>query len=264
MYKVFHVWDQAATASVIAKWQKKKGYDVLVIKNKKHDKLNQTGYYGGKIINNKIIFVLTCLFQARKFDIIHLHDAWFMVHLLKIFLPKKKIIMHYHGTMVRKGMKEWRRKYWERYVDKILVSTTDLLDIKYSKDPIFIPNPVDTELFYSTCRKNNGKCLIVLKKDQSISKTEAILLDHGINVELQSTDPVAYEKFPKILKDYEYYCDIPIINGTIIKANSVVGLQAMSMGLKTIQHDFTIRNELPPNHRPEYVVDLLEEIYNVL
>ena len=259
--KVLHIWDQSATASVISKWQKKKGYTTMVIKNKKHDKSNQTGYYGGKIVSNKILIVLSCLYHSAKYDIIHLHDSWFMVLLIKFFMPHKKICMHYHGSMIRNSMKESRRKIWEKYVDVILVSTPDLLKFKYAKSPIYIPNPVDTELFYFSCRKNNGKCIIVLKKNQTRSGTFRLLLRHGINVQLHSVDQVPYEEFPDVLKNFEYCCDIPMANGTIIKANSVVGLQAMSMGLKTIQWDFKIKNELPSIHNPEYTVDLLEKIY---
>ena len=73
-----------------------------------------------------------------------------------------------------------------------------------------------------------------------------------------------YKDFPEKLAQYEYYADIPIIDDMIIPANSMCGLQAMAMGIKTIQHDFTISDRLPEQHYPENVVKQLDKIYSSL
>jgi len=243
--KILHVWNQAGTASIIAKWQRKIGHEVIVIQNSKHDKIKCTYYYRDMTRNSKIKFVLKCIRLAKHYDIIHLHDAWFVVLPIRILYPKKKIIMHYHGSLVRLGMKETRRKIWERFVDKIIVSTPDLLEFRYKSPPVYVPNPVDTELFHSRAKKNNGKCVISLKKDQSINVVDSLLYDHGIDVGLDEVKGIEYEKFPEKLKEYEFYADIPMSNGKIIQANSMCGLQAMSMGIKVISYDFKITDKLP-------------------
>jgi len=268
--RILHVWDQAATASVIAKWQKKVfDHHTVVIKNAKHDHLKMTSYYGGIIINNKYRFVLQAVLLARKFDIIHLHDAWFMVVPLKILYPKKKIIMHYHGSLVRYEMKgkKWRLK-WERLCDGIIVATTELLEFEYAKQPHYIPNPVDTDLFKPVQKRSNlNNALISLKKGQSSSRTLSNLLYHNISVRLdhiKKEEQVYYESFPKRLALYEYYVDIPEVNGKIIHANSVCGLQAMAMNLKVVNWDYTISESLPEFHRPENVVREIGKIYSYI
>jgi len=266
--RILHVWDQASTASVIAKWQRKVfNHSTAVIKNAKHDKLKSTAYYGGFIVRSKPMFVIKAVLLSRKFDIIHLHDAWFMVVPLKILYPKKKIIMHYHGSMVRDELKgKNMRLKWERLVDAIIVATPDLLDHDYSKHPYYIPNPVDMELFMQKTRPENNRALISLKKNQSSSRTLASLLNNNISVRLEplkKEEQIDYEQFPGKLAQYEYYADLPIVNGKMIKANSVCGLQAMSMGLKVISWDYTISDSLPDYHRPENVVKEIEKIYSI-
>ncbi len=263
--RVLHVWDQASTASVIAKWQRRIGHGTAVIKNAKHDKQKDTSHYGGFIIKNKYLFVVKALILAKKFDIIHLHDAWFMVVPLRILYPKKIIIMHYHGSMVRAELKgkNFRLKN-EKFVDGIIVATPDLLSFDYSKQPYYIPNPVDVELFKPITALPNGKALISLKKNQSSSRTLMELQKYGFNVKLETiprelrTD---YANFPTRLMMYEYYVDLPFVNGEMIHANSVTGLQAMSMGLKVINWDYSVSYELPDYHHPEHVVKEIDKIY---
>jgi len=264
--KILHVWDQSSTASVIAKYQRNLGHATAVIKNAKHDKLKSTSYYGGFIVPNKYLFVIKAILFARKFDIIHLHDAWFMVVPLRLLYPKKKIIMHYHGSMVRAELKgkSFRLKN-ERFVDDIIVATPDLLSHDYSKQPYYIPNPVDVELFKPYGKVKNNTGLISLKKNQSSSRTLSDLLKHGFNIRLDTipkNEQVEYKFFPSRLAMYEYYVDLPVINGVMIHANSMAGLQAMAMGIKTISWDYSVRDSLPIYHQPENVVREIQKVYD--
>lgn len=265
--KILHIWDQASTASVIARYQRKLGHDALVIKNAKHDKLNDTSYYGGKIVSNKYVFVLKSILTAKDYDIIHLHDAWFMVVPLKILYPKKKIIMHYHGSMVRAELKgKSMRLKWEKLVDKIIVATPDLLEHDYSKQPYYIPNPVDTTLFKPYTPVENNIGLIGLKKNQSSSRTLTELQKHGFNIKLETIkrdERVEYKFMPTRLAMYEYYVDLPMIDGKMIHANSMTGLQAMAMGLKVISWDYKVTNSLPFYHEPENVVKEIMKVYDL-
>jgi len=264
--KILHVWDQASTASVIAKWQRRLGHSTAVIKNSKHDKNKETEYYGGFIIKSKIMFVLKSIFLARKFDIIHLHDAWFMVIPVKLLYPKKKIIMHYHGSMIRAKMKETRRKIWEKYIDQIIVSTPDLLEFEYSKQPYYIPNPVDTELFKPIIRPHNYRGLISLKDGQTVKRIEMGLENNGFDIEVLTIprkNRVTYEKFHEKLSNFEFYIDHPFIKGKMIRHHSACGLQALALGLKVINWDFDVIVGLPDFHRPENVVKEIEKIYEI-
>ena len=266
--KILHVWDQASTASVIAKWQRKLGHSTVVITNKKHDKIHTTSYYGGFIIKNKYYFILKALQLAKKFDIIHLHDAWFLVHALRVLYPRKKIVMHYHGSLVRANIKpKWFRLDWEKLTNAIILATPDLIEYEYSKQPYYIPNPIDTELFKPIQIVENSKTLIALKHSQSKSRTLCDLIKNGFNVTLDCIDRderIYFEDFVEKLKQYEYYADLPVINGKMIHANSVSGLQAMAMGIKTISWDYSVSDTLPEYHKPERVVKEIQKIYQSL
>jgi len=265
--RILHVWDQAGTASVIAREQRKLGHHSLVIKNSKHDFVEITKYYGGMLVKNKYHFVIKSIFLARKFDIIHLHDAWFMVVPLRILYPQKKIIMHYHGSLVRNEMKgEKMRLGWEKLVNAIIVATPDLLEFEYSSQPYYIPNPVDTILFHKRSIPHNNKCFSSMKKGTDKNQIFYMLSRFDFEVDLQQNknryvDSIKYKNFNKKLEQYEYYADLPVINGKLIHANSVCGLQAMSMGLKVVNWDYTISDSLPEYHRPENVVKEIEKIY---
>lgn len=260
--RILHIWNQAGVSSIISKWQ---GDNSHVIIQAKHDTFNQGEFYDNEIIQGgRIHFVLAALKKCSSFDIIHLHDAWFMIPLIKMKHPKKKIIMHYHGSMIRRGMKESRRLIWEKMVDQILLSTPDLLSYNYNSKPIYIPNPVDTDHFHITNRKNNGNCLFFPKLGQSKYETIRLLMEYGIDVNLVTPTKVDYKNLPELMKSFEFVCDVSIVNCKLIPANSMMGLQGMSMGIKTIQPDFTIKDTLPVNHTPEFTVKLLSEIYDGL
>lgn len=263
--RILHIWDQAGTASIIAKYQRKLGHHSIVIKNSKHDASGVTRYYGGILVGNKYLFVIKSFLLASRYDVIHLHDAWFMVPLLSLY-PNKKIIMHYHGSLVRTGIKDKWRKKWEKLCHVILVSTPDLLEYHYEKTPTYVPNPIDTELFHK--RKTGSGVFASLKFGTEPEQVEYLLKQNGMNLNVdyqvikkKGITQIPYKDFADKLSQYEYYVDIPIVNGKIIHANSTTGLQAMSVGLRVVNFDYSISDSLPDKHRPENVVQEIMKLY---
>jgi len=116
----------------------------LVVHRKAFDRFGVTTY--GELWGcGAKMFALRCLLLARKFDILHVHSFDKIVPFLKLFYPRKPIILHYHGTDIR-GKWLQKMKYWSK-ADIVLCSTPDLLDNKISKLASYQPNPVDTDLF---------------------------------------------------------------------------------------------------------------------
>jgi len=260
---ILHIWDQAGVASVIAKWQCRIGHNAHVIKNIKHDKMKITSYYNGILVKNKYVFVFKSILLARKYDIIHLHDAWFMVNFIKMLFPEKKMVMHYHGSLVRMTPFQKRAK-WERLVDAIILATPDLLEYKYAKTPTYVPNPIDTELFSPREIPKNGLGFTSLKWDQTEQSVRNFLvgLPYAINLEIRPQKKyIEYSLLPAFLSGYEYYVDYPTYNGTVIKANSCLGLQCMALGLKVISYNGVISSTLDPVHSPNIAVSAIEKIY---
>lgn len=89
-------------------------------------------------------------------------------------LGRHPLIGHAHGTDVRVSIKHFA---WKRIVkqdlkkcDKILVSTPDILDTTkgYREDAEYLPNPVDTDLFYpKPIKAHEGKLRVLIASDSN-------------------------------------------------------------------------------------------------
>jgi len=262
--KILHIWNQAGTASIISKELNKRGIYSAVIQDKKHDTLGISKYYND-VTYTKIPFLLHALTASRLYDIIHLHDAYFMILPLKIIYPKKKIIIHYHGSLVRDNTLGNKRLILEKYVDKIILSTPDLLPFTYNSKPELILDMIDETLFKPRPRPMNGRALSCLKHTQTDHALRNRIINQGFTFHLETQGRnkrlIPYKDFPNYLNKFEFYIDMPIINNKIIYANSCTGLQAMSLGLKVISNDGSIKSSLPDKHKPEFVMERLIEIY---
>jgi len=141
--KILHVWNQAGVASILAKYQNKLGCEAHVIKRVGYDKYGIEKYYGTNEVNCSPRNFYSYLKKiTRAYDIIHLHSQ---VKALP-FLPKKRVVLHFHGTELRQ-MSLLNKMVLKCFSpQKILVSTPDLLCLQPKAE--YLPNPVDTELFF--------------------------------------------------------------------------------------------------------------------
>ena len=95
--KILHVWDIGGDSYLLAKYQRKLGHDTSVIKRAGNDLYGLVKFYGGVEQKTKFWvgeFYLYALLKARNYDIIHVHFIYKLVPLLRLFYPKKKIILH--------------------------------------------------------------------------------------------------------------------------------------------------------------------------
>jgi glycosyltransferase involved in cell wall biosynthesis len=91
-------------------------------------------------------------------------------------LGKRPLVGHAHGTDVRKNLDHfvWRRivKHNLKKCDRIIVSTPDILETaqKYREDAEYIPNPVDSTLFYpKPASEKNKKLKVLIASDSNWS-----------------------------------------------------------------------------------------------
>jgi len=218
-------------------------------------------------------YILRNLWIARRYHIIHVHSFDWIVPLLKMLYPTKPVLLHYHGTDIRGKWRD-RKKFW-RWADVILVSTEDLL--KYAPDrAIYLPNPVDTELFSLLNLRRKSKALLMVKHGRSHMwrfiqpLAEKVSNETGIPYELWFCDkhPVPYIKMPFLLNKYEYFYDFPhghTERDKILPVRSLTGLQALACGLKVINWEGKIIHPpLPPQHHPTTVCNQIYKIYREL
>jgi glycosyltransferase involved in cell wall biosynthesis len=257
--RVLHIWNTAGVASVIAKYMDRiLGTESLVVHRKAFDRYGVTTY--GELWDcGAKVFALRCLLLARRFDIIHVHSLDKLVPFLKILYPGKPVILHYHGNDIRN---KWslKRKYWSK-ADAILYSTPDLLNHETPKLAVYLPNPVDTDLFHKfpdTFRKS--RTALAFKYHLDIDKANSYAKKYGLSIEFLERN-IPHNKMPEILNKYEYYID-----QTQIPSLSKTALEALACGLKVIRWDGEIIEGLPEEHKPENVVislvKLIKELTN--
>jgi glycosyltransferase involved in cell wall biosynthesis len=247
--------EHSGVASVLAKFTERL-FNVrsLVVHRKAFDPYGVTTY--GELWDcSAERFVLRCLLLAKKFDILHIHSLDKLVPILKLLYPKKPIVLHYHGSEIRK---KWslRVKYWSK-ADAILYSTPDLLEQDTPKRANYLPNPVDTDLFYeqpNVYRK--PKTAIVFQYLVEKDKVEKYAQALGVSlVFLERRIP--HSMMPETLNRYEYYVD-----RTQIPSLSKTALEALACGLKVVRWDGVVLQGLPEEHKPENVVRTLVSVYD--
>ena len=119
------------------------------------------------------------IFRLRG-DVYHVNYLLQDCHIASRF-GKRPLIGHAHGSDLRAGLKHF---LWKRMVrhnlkncNKVLVSTPDILELarQYSEDAEYLPNPVDTQLFYpKPMPDRNGKLkvLIASNSDWNVKGTD--------------------------------------------------------------------------------------------
>ena len=266
MTKIIHFWDQAGVSCVIAKHQRRLGHKVEVIKRAGFDPFGIIDFYGETTIKTLLGrgFLKFAIKKAKDFDVIHIHDLIKLVPQMRSQFNDKTIILHYHGNFTKDIIPE-NRKDAESCADTVLVSTPDLL--KYV-DATYLENPVDIDHFSSREINQNNQAVSLMTKAETKEAVENQLTSHGYSLNLnaipRNLKPVPYSSMPEFLEKFEYLVDIKFYQGKVIQAFSLLGLQALSLGLKVINYEYKITQGLPKEHYPENVLKKLMKIYHQL
>jgi len=263
--KVLHVGNVAGVACVIAKFMDRMfGTESLVATRKVFDKYGLTTYGETWDCGSKV-FTAKCLWLARKFDIVHVHDFDKLVPLLKLFYRSKPVVLHYHGSRIRGRWKE-RKKYWNK-ADVLLYSVKDVESENMPETAIWMPNPVDTSMFHPVpeCLKKPNSALTFSHNADDLALKLAVEKDLHLTINQRG---VPYSEMPNLLSRFQYYIEVKRDReGRVLgKGNSVsmIALQALACGLKVVKWDGKIMEKLPDIHKPENVVSKLVKIYNHL
>ena len=193
-------------------------------------------------------------------------------------LGKKPLIGHAHGSDLRASLNHtvWGRivRHNLKHCDKILVSTPDILGIakRYREDAEYLPNPVDTELFYpKPASQHDGKKRVLIASDSNWSvkgtdiaikalskirdevdvsivqhgrdfeKTKALSSSLGLSLRVLAKSP--HEK----LNEYYWDADV-VIDRFRLGSLGVVSLEAIACGRPVVTYvssDFQEYNDFP-------------------
>ena len=263
--KILHIWDIGGDSYLLAKYQNKIGHQSKVIKRAGFNPYGIVQFYGG--IEQKTIFFvgefyLNALLKSRNFDILHVHSIFKLVPILRRFYPKKKIILHYHGSDCRMTPPSKRLKA-EQASDVVLLSTPDLK--KFVPDGQYVPNPIDTEHFRHQT-PTSSKNFTILVRENKLEKLKNFLSTSNYNLDFDviysGQSPIPYADMPNLFSKYGTYIDLKFsFDGKIIPAMSNTGRQALARGLTVLNYEMKLIDKFPNQFEPDNVVDVIEKIY---
>ncbi|MEM2621222.1 MAG: hypothetical protein QXN22_08190 [Thermofilaceae archaeon] len=259
--RILHIWNTAGVASIIAKYMDRLfGTKSLVIHRAAFDPYGFTTY--GELWNcGAKSFALRSLLKARNFDIIHVHYFDKIVPYLKLLYPDKPIILHYWGDDIRGKWRE-KQKYWEK-ADAVLYAAPDLLGEGAPKHAIYVPCPVDTEIFYPRPVKPKPNSAFHFSYNADDLATD-YAKRYGLELTIydrKKHGPIPHLKLPEILCQYEYYIDVKRSCGRLIHGIGKTGREALACGLKVITWEGKIIEGLPRENYPEEVASRVFAIY---
>ena len=198
-------------------------------------------------------------------DVYHVHYLLQDCYLTLKF-GKRPVIGHAHGTDLRSSLKH---KIWGRIVrynlercKKILVSTPDLLSVtrEYREDAEYIPNPVDTSVYYPKPHSSRGeklKVLVAARCDWKAKGTDKVIRalsriknefevyiiqygkDFNKTLKLASSLGLRLNVLPKVPHNRinEYYWSADIVIGSIgAGVLGMVALEAIACGRPVITY----------------------------
>ncbi|HEV8405031.1 MAG TPA: hypothetical protein VGQ13_03900 [Nitrososphaera sp.] len=260
------MWDVAGVGSILTKFMNRSHPESYchLVQMRSSDPFGLTT--NGEVWDlSPFIFAAKVLMLARRFDIIHVHAHDGIIDKLRLLYPRKIIIIHYHGTDIRHRWKDPEKLDVMKRVNGVIVSTRDLLD-GAPPNTVYLPNPVDTDLFYPRGNPAKGKALHFSYN----ADKQAAEVCEKMNLELvihdRSKNPVSHNMMPELLSKYEYYVDIKrkCPDDPILEQMSMTGLEALACGSKVVTWKGDIITNLPEEHRPENAANSLWTIYKNL
>lgn len=258
--RVLHIWNTAGVGSVIAKFQARLlGWRTTVLDRRSTDLFGKS-YYGVSVPDGTLLFYLATAVGVTTYDFIHVHDLDKIVPVIKKVFPNKPILLHYHGSVIRNKWNQ-RKKFWSR-ADAVIVATEDLLE-GAPECAVYLPNPVDTQLFRPMPRlRRRGWALYMYSEDPKLKtglgRALSIARNWGLKLVVwhRRVKPIPHLAMPWFLNHFEYFID-----HAWVPALSKNALEALACGLKVVRWDGRVIEGLPLMHRPENVIKKLVHIY---
>jgi glycosyltransferase involved in cell wall biosynthesis len=218
-------------------------------------------------------FGLTFKIMRAKANVYHAHYLLQDCYIASR-LGKKPLIGHAHGSDLRVSLNHsvWGRivRHNLKHCRKIFVSTPDVLDIakRYREDAEYLPNPIDTELFYPKppTQKNEKKQVLIASDSnwnvkgtdtaiKALSKikneVDVSIIQHGkdfakttalaasLGLSLKVLPRVPHEK----LNEYYWNADV-VVDRFALGSLGMVSLEAIACGRPVLVY---ASSEFPEN-----------------
>ena len=265
--RILHIWNTAGIGGYLARYMDSlfPSLESHCIMRVKYDSFELMAK--GKVYTcNWFKWFLMCLIIPYKYHIIHVHGYDRILPFLKILYPRKKILLHYHGTEIR-GNWATKKRFLYRLADKIIVSTPDLLKgapqrVEYLPNPIHydrideLKAPVKIDKAFHVDRYATH---IAMEYARELGK-EMVVLD-------RENHWLTHKRFLTELTKYAYYIDVKRPNpartreSKIAEALSLTALEASYAGVIVINWRGELIKDFPEHHKKEEVCQALYRIY---
>lgn len=263
--KVLHVWNVAGVASILATYLRRRGIYANVITRHGFDPYGFSEAYPDVTTTYSVRarrFYTMVVQQASDYDIIHIHTLDEMAPLVKL-CRWKPVVLHYHGSDIRSQGASLKKRVFQWFTNRILVSTPDLLEDIPSAT--YLPNPVDTNLFYPqpTQPLHNSAVFFLKYPDGEAELTyiQDFAAKQGLHLQTYSRvggDHVSHNDMPSLYAAHEYF-----LGRVKLPSLSRMALEALACGIKVWKDDILLTT-LPQEHQPDHVIDQLLSIYDNL
>lgn len=266
--KILHVFDCAASACLIAREQRKAGYESKVTSYALMDPFGFLSYYGEDMQEKSSLQWVEDVMnrQVPKYDIIHIHFVWQLIPHIRRMYPDKKIIMHFQGSDARQFPNDKERLEAQDMADAVMYSIGDIKHL-VRKDAKRFYAPIDSELFKP--RELGDKKLLILTQPQQIDKDKCLdFIDSHDFGEVQIMDRtkqrIEYFMMPSFLSQFGTYIDIRYQDGKVIDDWSSTAEQCLNMGMEVIDWNGKVNKNLPSIYKSENIMSQIEDVYESL
>src|SRR5919197_2608652 len=105
--KILHIWDQAGVACVLAKYHRRIGHEVRILKRAGYDPFGISQFYNEPLLDmDGKAFLKYAIKEAGSCDVVHVHTLYKIIPDLRKKYRDKKLVLHYHGSEARNRQNE--------------------------------------------------------------------------------------------------------------------------------------------------------------
>lgn len=259
--KILHVNNIAGVASLLIQGLREKGFDADLIMRRSHP----FGFPHEAVLKSSAPeFLFRMLKLCRSYDIVHTHAlsyrVFFNLDIFGLKTLKQKVVVHLHGTEIRKSHNRLSTKAALQICDLVLVGTPDLLS--YYPEAVWLPTPIDPIFRPLQNRGRLGKALY-FRKWYEPEKEEIVRMqceEMGLELTVPQK-PISHSGMHAFLNQFEVLFDrftIPSLSKT--------ALEALACGCKVIGWDGPVANpkEILRHHGLQSVTERLTRLYEIL
>ena len=257
MVRILHVLNTGGIASLISKFSDRTGVTKSRVINRKA--LDPAGIttFGEVYADGRYRFALRTVMAATHADLVHVHSWQNSVPWIKRIVGRP-VVLTFHGSDIQST--GWRANGGWAKADAVSVVNHYLVGGSGAPEHVrVILNAPDTDLFTPDGHRHERSAVTLATG----ADEEAKELARSMGLELDIKPRRAYSEMPEMVGSYQWYIDVrrSPVTKEIIPALSKIAMEALTCGTRVLKWDGKVLDSLPPENRPEIMVQSYQELY---